>query len=286
MSAFGQPASIFTTDPPANEAGEYSPDVMASNSGRFMTDDGRVAFATPENLAAATDGIVDVYEYVGGRPQLIGAGHRRSGTRWPKIAFFYPGRSSGSSHSVATGGTSTSRPTTCSCRRIRTVRSSSSTTLARRRIRHRRVNCFPARRPTNATVKPASAAANPTGRAPARPTASTATPRPACRSARRSGGMATGSASGGTGTAGSRACAKRSHRSQAKWLSATMSKETETMATRSTADSSTALGAVLGKRPTMAGDRVHGLRRRGSRSSRTSYSNASTAQAGGHPDIS
>ncbi len=60
-------------------------DVMASTSGRFMSDDGRVAFATADALVPAdTNGKIDVYEYVDNRPQLItnGTGDRdmQSGT--------------------------------------------------------------------------------------------------------------------------------------------------------------------------------------------------------------
>jgi hypothetical protein len=57
-----------------------------------MSDDGRVAFATAERLSPRdTNEIVDVYEFVGGRPQLIGAG---TGDRdiLPKIVFLYPGQ--------------------------------------------------------------------------------------------------------------------------------------------------------------------------------------------------
>jgi hypothetical protein len=88
----GAPPSILRLDPPANEENLKSADVMASNSGRFMSDDGRVAFATADALSPRdTDGIVDVYEFVGGRPQLIGAG---TGDRdiLPKIIFLYPGQ--------------------------------------------------------------------------------------------------------------------------------------------------------------------------------------------------
>jgi len=51
-------------------------DVEASQGGPFMADDGRVFFATKERLVARDrDGrIIDVYEYVGGRPQLITSG--------------------------------------------------------------------------------------------------------------------------------------------------------------------------------------------------------------------
>jgi hypothetical protein len=88
----GDPHQILRSDPPANEAGTTSADVMASNSGRFMTDDGRVAFGTAEQLSPRdTNEIVDVYEYVGGRPHLISAG---TGDRdiLPKTALLYPGQ--------------------------------------------------------------------------------------------------------------------------------------------------------------------------------------------------
>lgn len=51
-------------------------DVEASQGGRFMADDGRAFFAGKDSLVPRdTDGaIIDVYEYVNGRPQLITAG--------------------------------------------------------------------------------------------------------------------------------------------------------------------------------------------------------------------
>ncbi len=51
-------------------------DVEASEGGRFMSNDGRAFFATKDSLVPRdTDGnITDVYEYVGGRPQLISSG--------------------------------------------------------------------------------------------------------------------------------------------------------------------------------------------------------------------
>lgn len=88
----GEPPSVLRLDPPANESGTMSADVMASDSGRFMSDDGRVAFATAEALSPRdTDGIVDVYEYTEGRPQLISGGN---GDRdiVPKLAILYPGQ--------------------------------------------------------------------------------------------------------------------------------------------------------------------------------------------------
>jgi hypothetical protein len=51
-------------------------DVVASQGGRFMTDDGRAFFTTPDVLVPRDrDGkILDVYEYVNGRPQLVTSG--------------------------------------------------------------------------------------------------------------------------------------------------------------------------------------------------------------------
>jgi hypothetical protein len=50
--------------------------VKASQNGRFMADDGRTFFSTEEALVPEDgDGtIIDTYEYVGGRPQLISSG--------------------------------------------------------------------------------------------------------------------------------------------------------------------------------------------------------------------
>jgi hypothetical protein len=59
---------IPSGDAPAN-------DVFASESGRFMADDGRTFFATSDSLVKRdTNGLRDVYEFVGGRPQLISSG--------------------------------------------------------------------------------------------------------------------------------------------------------------------------------------------------------------------
>ena len=50
-------------------------DVMASTSGRFMADDGRVVFSSADRLAPAdTNGKIDVYEFTENRPQLITTG--------------------------------------------------------------------------------------------------------------------------------------------------------------------------------------------------------------------
>ena len=63
--------------PPERKA--PSKDVMASQNGRFMADDGRTVFATSDALVESdTDGLLDVYEYVGGRPQLITSGTSQS----------------------------------------------------------------------------------------------------------------------------------------------------------------------------------------------------------------
>jgi hypothetical protein len=67
---------------------------MASQSGRFMADDGRTAFATSDALVENdTDDRVDVYEFVAGRPQLITTGTSQNdllaGNR------FYPGEYTG-----------------------------------------------------------------------------------------------------------------------------------------------------------------------------------------------
>lgn len=51
-------------------------DVTASQSGPFMSNDGRVFFNTKDPLVArdVDEGIIDVYEFVNGRPQLISSG--------------------------------------------------------------------------------------------------------------------------------------------------------------------------------------------------------------------
>ncbi len=50
-------------------------DVTASASGLFMSDDGRVFFNTPDALVPGdTNGLIDVYEFSDGRPQLISTG--------------------------------------------------------------------------------------------------------------------------------------------------------------------------------------------------------------------
>jgi hypothetical protein len=50
-------------------------DVEGSLQGRFMTNDGRAFFSTKDSLIPAdANGIIDVYEFVNGRPQLISSG--------------------------------------------------------------------------------------------------------------------------------------------------------------------------------------------------------------------
>ncbi len=76
------------------ERGEPRKDVMGSQSGRFMSDDGRVVFATSDSLVEGdTNGLVDVYEFVGGRPQLISSGTAQ--TDLLPGNHFYPGEYAG-----------------------------------------------------------------------------------------------------------------------------------------------------------------------------------------------
>jgi hypothetical protein len=52
-----------------------SADVAASEGGRFMADDGRTFFASSDDLVTQdSDHLIDVYEFVDGRPQLISSG--------------------------------------------------------------------------------------------------------------------------------------------------------------------------------------------------------------------
>jgi hypothetical protein len=49
--------------------------VAGSQNGTYMTIDGRIFFATADKLIPQdTNGLIDVYEYVSGRPQLITTG--------------------------------------------------------------------------------------------------------------------------------------------------------------------------------------------------------------------
>jgi hypothetical protein len=71
----GAPPSIMRPDPPGNRSIQSTADVLASQSGPFMADDGRVAFATSDALVSQdTNGLMDVYEFVDSRPRLISAG--------------------------------------------------------------------------------------------------------------------------------------------------------------------------------------------------------------------
>jgi hypothetical protein len=76
------------------ERGQPSKSVMASQSGRFMADDGRVVFATSDALVEGdTNGLVDVYEFVDGRPQLISSGTAQADLLPGN--HFYPGEYTG-----------------------------------------------------------------------------------------------------------------------------------------------------------------------------------------------
>jgi hypothetical protein len=86
------------------DGGTPEGDVLGSEGGRFITDDGRVFFDTPDSLVPrdTNDGIReresgypvgnDVYEYVDGRPQLITTGTetlRRVGVNGVSLAGLY-----------------------------------------------------------------------------------------------------------------------------------------------------------------------------------------------------
>ncbi len=91
----GQAPTILRSDPPGNSTGAVSADVLASKNGRFMSDDGRTAFATSDQLSPRdSNEIIDVYEFVDGRPQLITAGN---GDRdlFPSLALLIPGVNTG-----------------------------------------------------------------------------------------------------------------------------------------------------------------------------------------------
>jgi len=91
----GQPPEVLRPEPPGNEVGTTTADVKASQSGPFMSDDGRVAFATNEALVPRdANGIIDVYEFTGSEVRLISSG---TGTRFelPRLALFYPSQTIG-----------------------------------------------------------------------------------------------------------------------------------------------------------------------------------------------
>ena len=160
----GSPPTIMRADPPGFRSINKTADVMASESGPFMANDGRVAFTTSDALVPQdTDGVEDVYEYVDSRPRLISSGtssgpplRATRSTRPPTPDW---------SRSVRTGSTSTSRPTTPWLHRITTGRSSSSTTLAPMAASRFRRLCSPVWPPTSATER---AARRPTSRRSAR----------------------------------------------------------------------------------------------------------------------
>jgi hypothetical protein len=77
-------AEMFTYDPDARrlvcvsclpDGSKPTSEVEGSQNGSFMTDDGRAFFSTGEALTPRdANGIRDIYEYVGGRAQLISSG--------------------------------------------------------------------------------------------------------------------------------------------------------------------------------------------------------------------
>jgi hypothetical protein len=70
----GAPPTIATLDI-GREPVRSNKDVTASQSGRFMSNDGRVAFATADALVPTdTNRLIDVYEFTDDRPQLITSG--------------------------------------------------------------------------------------------------------------------------------------------------------------------------------------------------------------------
>jgi hypothetical protein len=85
----GEPPHIVTSLN-TNETGEpYNYDVRASQSGRFMSDDGRVAFTTADALVPAdTNQKMDVYEFANNRAQLITTGTGDRDTQGGVV--FYP----------------------------------------------------------------------------------------------------------------------------------------------------------------------------------------------------
>ncbi len=88
----GQPPTIWTTD--TGHSNNSNKDVMASMSGPFMTNDGRVAFTTADALVPAdTNEKLDVYEFSGNRPQLITSGTGERDTLGG--ALFYPASHTG-----------------------------------------------------------------------------------------------------------------------------------------------------------------------------------------------
>jgi hypothetical protein len=85
----GAPPTIFSVETVPNAPLTHTYDVEASESGRFMADDGRVAFSTADALVPGdTNGKIDVYEFVENRPQLISTGTGDRDTQGGAV--FYP----------------------------------------------------------------------------------------------------------------------------------------------------------------------------------------------------
>jgi hypothetical protein len=89
----GEPPTIGHLTP-AIGSSTVVKDAAASDSGPFMTDDGRVAFSTSDALVPRdTNRAIDVYEFVGDRAQLITSGSETR-ARVPG-ALFFPGQLTG-----------------------------------------------------------------------------------------------------------------------------------------------------------------------------------------------
>ena len=134
-----------------------------------MADDGRAFFATKDALVPRDQNgeITDVYEYVGGRPQLITL--RASGRATSPAAARCSAPSSrpsgsGSRRSAMTAATSSSRPTRPWSTPTGTANSSSSTTPERAAASTKARGSLPARPPTSAMASTAAAGA--AGRSP------------------------------------------------------------------------------------------------------------------------
>ena len=86
----GEPAKGLTCVSCIPTGTEPTSDVAAAASGRFMTDDGRTFYSTSDALVPFdTDGLIDIYEYVDGRPQLISSGTANQDT-WGGALILFP----------------------------------------------------------------------------------------------------------------------------------------------------------------------------------------------------
>jgi hypothetical protein len=75
MYVYNRDAETITCASCRPEGTPPSFSVEGSQDGRFMTDEGKVFFTTKESLVPRDgNGITDVYEFVGARPQLITSG--------------------------------------------------------------------------------------------------------------------------------------------------------------------------------------------------------------------